>query len=63
VNEDGNCDFDRSTAFADGMLAGGVYFHPFHNMFVGAAMTEADIDRTLEVAETVMKKLPDPVAA
>ena len=63
TNEEGNCDFDRSTAFVDGMLAGGVYFHPFHNMFVGAAMTEADIDRTLEVAETVMKKLPDPVVA
>jgi glutamate-1-semialdehyde 2,1-aminomutase len=29
----------------------GVYFHPHHNWFVSAAHTEADIDRTLEVAD------------
>ncbi len=63
TNEEGNCDFDRSTAFADGMLAGGVYFHPFHNMFVGAAMTEADIDRTLEVADDVAKRMSASVTA
>jgi glutamate-1-semialdehyde 2,1-aminomutase len=29
----------------------GVYFHPHHNWFVSAAHTEADIDRTLEIAD------------
>ena len=29
----------------------GVYLHPHHNWFVSAAHTEADIDRTLEVAD------------
>ena len=29
----------------------GVYFHPHHNWFVSAAHTDADIDRTLEVAD------------
>lgn len=58
VKDDGRCDFEKSSAFADGMIAGGAYFHPFHNMFIGAAMTDADIDRTLEIADGVAKKLP-----
>ncbi len=29
----------------------GVYFHPHHNWFLSAAHSEADIDRTLEVAD------------
>lgn len=55
VNDEGNCDFAKSSTFAGGMIAGGVYFHPFHNMFIGAAMTDADIDHALEVADKVAK--------
>lgn len=33
------------------MLARGVYAHPWHNMFLSAAMTEADIDMALEASE------------
>jgi glutamate-1-semialdehyde 2,1-aminomutase len=28
-----------------------VYLHPHHNWFVSAAHTDADIDRTLDVAD------------
>lgn len=63
VDEAGHCDFGKSTAFADGMLEGGAYFHPFHNMFIGAAMTDADIDYTLEIADSVAKRLSAAVVA
>jgi glutamate-1-semialdehyde 2,1-aminomutase len=33
------------------MLKRGVYVHPWHNMFLCAAMTEQDIDGALDVAE------------
>jgi glutamate-1-semialdehyde 2,1-aminomutase len=33
------------------MLARGVYVHPWHNMFLCAAMTEQDIDGALDAAE------------
>ena len=37
------------------MLARGVYVHPWHNMFLCAAMTEADIDLTLDAADGAFK--------
>ena len=33
------------------MLKRGVYTHPWHNMFMCAAMTEADIEGALDAAE------------
>jgi glutamate-1-semialdehyde 2,1-aminomutase len=33
------------------MLKRGVYVHPWHNMFLCAAMTERDIDEALDAAE------------
>ena len=33
------------------MLQRGVYVHPWHNMFLSAAMSVEDIDRALEAAE------------
>jgi glutamate-1-semialdehyde 2,1-aminomutase len=36
--------------FAENMLARGVYMHPWHNMFLCAAMTEDDIDFALTAA-------------
>lgn len=37
------------------LLKRGVYFHPWHNMFICAAMTEADIDTTLSAADDAFK--------
>lgn len=37
------------------LLKRGVYFHPWHNMFICAAMTEADIDETLNAADDAFK--------
>ena len=38
-------------AWSSAMLARGVYVHPWHNMFLCAAMTESDIDAALEAAD------------
>ena len=38
-------------AFAEAMLQRGVYIHPWHNMFLCAAMTDADIEAALNAAE------------
>jgi glutamate-1-semialdehyde 2,1-aminomutase len=39
------------------MLERGVYVHPWHNMFLCAAMTEADIDQMLDAAEGAFETL------
>lgn len=43
-------DFRVGFAFAEAMLERGVYLHPWHNMFLCAAMTEADIDLAVHAA-------------
>jgi glutamate-1-semialdehyde 2,1-aminomutase len=48
---DGDPDLRKGFCFSSEMLARGVYVHPWHNMFLCAAMTEADIDQALEAAE------------
>ncbi len=35
----------------------GIYFHPYHNMFLCAAMTEADIAHTLEQADAAFAEV------
>jgi glutamate-1-semialdehyde 2,1-aminomutase len=47
----GDPDFRVGFAFAEAMLERGVYVHPWHNMFLCAAMTEADIDFALQAAD------------
>jgi glutamate-1-semialdehyde 2,1-aminomutase len=47
----------KGYAFVGNMLERGVYLHPWHNMFMSASMTDADIDFTLEAAEASFKKL------
>lgn len=54
---DGRRDLAASNAFAGAMIRQGVYFHPFHNMFFNAAMTEADIDFALQAARSAMSEL------
>lgn len=39
------------------LLKRGVYFHPWHNMFINTAMTEDDIDHTLQAADDAFKLL------
>jgi glutamate-1-semialdehyde 2,1-aminomutase len=39
------------------LLKRGVYFHPWHNMFINTAMTEGDIDHALQAADDAFKLL------
>jgi len=48
---DDDPDLRKGFCFASEMLGRGVYVHPWHNMFMCAAMTEADIDGALDAAE------------
>ena len=68
--DDGHRDLKLTYAFSEGMLSEGVHFHPYHNMFINAAMTDADIDHIISAAEKVAGSLPNldqyelnPVAA
>jgi glutamate-1-semialdehyde 2,1-aminomutase len=44
-------DMRKGFLWSSEMLARGVYVHPWHNMFLCAAMTTDDMDRTLDVAD------------
>lgn len=58
-------DLRKGFYFASEMLARGVYVHPWHNMFLCAAMTESDIDQALVAAEeafAALKKQADALA-
>jgi glutamate-1-semialdehyde 2,1-aminomutase len=44
-------DLRKGFCFASEMLERGIYIHPWHNMFLCAAMTEADIDTALKAAD------------
>jgi glutamate-1-semialdehyde 2,1-aminomutase len=44
-------------AWVSNALKHGVYFHPYHNMFLNAAMTAADIDLTLQASERAFAEL------
>jgi glutamate-1-semialdehyde 2,1-aminomutase len=55
--EEGQVDYGLGEAFCNGMLQRGVYFHPFHNMFISAAMTQDDIQYTVETADAVLSDL------
>lgn len=48
---DDDPDLRKGFCFSSEMLARGVYVHPWHNMFLCAAVTEADIDGALDAAE------------
>jgi glutamate-1-semialdehyde 2,1-aminomutase len=47
----------KSYFWNNALLKRGVYFHPWHNMFICAAMTEADIDQALEAADEAFAAL------
>lgn len=44
-------------AWCSEMLKRGIYVHPWHNMFLSAAMIEADIDAALDAAADAFKAL------
>ncbi|WFR70927.1 aminotransferase class III-fold pyridoxal phosphate-dependent enzyme [Prescottella defluvii] len=44
----GDDDFALTRRWTDEAAARGVYLHPYHNWFLGAAHTDADIDEALE---------------
>lgn len=44
-------DFRIGYAWAEAMVARGVYIHPWHNMFLCGAMIEADMDFAIDVAD------------
>jgi glutamate-1-semialdehyde 2,1-aminomutase len=48
---DDDPDLRLGFAWSSQMLARGVYVHPWHNMFLCAAMTLEDIEQTLDAAE------------
>jgi glutamate-1-semialdehyde 2,1-aminomutase len=50
-------DLRKGFCFASEMLARGVYVHPWHNMFLCAAMTSADIEAFLDAADGALKAL------
>jgi glutamate-1-semialdehyde 2,1-aminomutase len=54
---DDDPDLRKGFCFSSEMLGRGVYIHPWHNMFLCAAMTEADIDGALDAAEASFASL------
>src|SRR3954468_9567083 len=54
---DDDPDLRKGFCFASEMLGRGVYVHPWHNMFLCAAMTPADIDGALDAAEAAFGAL------
>jgi glutamate-1-semialdehyde 2,1-aminomutase len=48
---DDDPDLRKGFCWSSEMLARGVYVHPWHNMFLCAAMTDADITQALDAAE------------
>ena len=55
-------DFRKGFAFGNAMINRGVYYHPWHNMFFCAAMTEADIDFAIAAADAAMAEVKAGIA-
>jgi glutamate-1-semialdehyde 2,1-aminomutase len=54
---DDDPDLRKGFCFASEMLERGVYIHPWHNMFLCAAMTEGDIEAALDAADGALGAL------
>lgn len=54
---DEDTDLRKGFFWSSAMLEQGVYVHPWHNMFLCDAMTEEDIDHTLDAAEKSFTEL------
>lgn len=56
-------DFSLTTAWTDECVRRGVYLHPWHNWFISAAHTDADVDDALtrtDDAFTHLRRAPSP---
>jgi len=58
---DDDPDLRKGFCWSSEMLSRGVYVHPWHNMFLCAAMTPADIAQTLDAAEGAFAALKQQV--
>jgi glutamate-1-semialdehyde 2,1-aminomutase len=58
---DDDPDLRKGFCFSSEMLSRGVYVHPWHNMFMCAAMTQADIDGALDAADGAFSVLKQQV--
>jgi glutamate-1-semialdehyde 2,1-aminomutase len=54
---EGDPDLRLGVAFCGAMIQRGIYFHPWHNMFLCSAMTESDIERTLAAADDAFAEI------
>jgi len=50
-------DFRMKYCWTEEALKRGVYLHPYHNMFISAALTESDVGKTLEVTDEAFRGL------
>ncbi len=60
---EGKADLEKGYAFSSEMIRRGVYFHPWHNMFMNAAMTKDDISQTLDAADASLAAVKDTIVA
>jgi len=60
---DDDPDLRKGFCWSSAMLERGVYVHPWHNMFMCAAMTEGDIDAALDAAEGAFDALKRDAAS
>lgn len=51
---DDDPEFEKGSLFTSEALGRGVYLHPWHNMFLSLAHTEADIDRALAATDQAL---------
>lgn len=54
---DDDAGMGKGHAFCEGLRARGALFHPWRNMFINAAMTEADIDAVIEAADGALSAM------
>jgi len=59
---DDDPDLRRGFCWSSEMLERGVYVHPWHNMFLCAAMTGEDVDFTIQAAEGAFAALKSRLA-
>jgi glutamate-1-semialdehyde 2,1-aminomutase len=50
-------DLRLGVAFSGAMIRRGIYFHPWHNMFLCSAMTGSDIEQTLGAADDAFAEI------
>jgi glutamate-1-semialdehyde 2,1-aminomutase len=54
---EGDATLEKAMFWSSACLREGVYLHPWHNWFLSAAHTDADIDRALQGTDAAYAKL------